>query len=55
MVGMKGLEPSRLAAHAPKACVSTIPPHPRGVDEIIIAYIGLICSIDFVLMVNDSY
>ena len=23
MVRMKGLEPSRLAAHAPKACVST--------------------------------
>jgi hypothetical protein len=23
LVGMKGLEPSRLAAHAPKACVST--------------------------------
>ena len=26
MVREKGLEPSRLAAHAPKACVSTIPP-----------------------------
>ena len=29
LVGMKGLEPSRLAAHAPKACVSTIPPLAR--------------------------
>ena len=26
---MKGLEPSCRKAHAPKACVSTIPPHPR--------------------------
>gem|GEM_PF-6385028 len=26
MVRERGLEPPRLAAHAPKACVSTIPP-----------------------------
>lgn len=26
LVREKGLEPSHLAAHAPKACVSTIPP-----------------------------
>ena len=26
MVRAKGLEPSRREAHAPKACVSTIPP-----------------------------
>ena len=29
MVGMRGLEPPSLAAHAPKACVSTISPHPQ--------------------------
>ena len=29
MVRMKGVEPPRLAAHAPKACVSTISPHPH--------------------------
>ncbi len=29
MVGEKGLEPSHLAAHAPKACVSTISPLAR--------------------------
>jgi hypothetical protein len=28
MVRMKGLEPSRLSALAPKTSVSTIPPHP---------------------------
>gem|GEM_PF-3556425 len=31
MVRMKGLEPSRLSALAPKASVSTIPPHPQNV------------------------
>ena len=29
LVREKGLEPSHLAAHAPKACVSTIPPLAR--------------------------
>lgn len=32
MVREKGLEPSRLAAHAPKACVSTIPPLAHGLS-----------------------
>jgi hypothetical protein len=30
MVRERGLEPPHLAAHAPKACVSTIPPLARG-------------------------
>ena len=32
LVRMKGLEPSRLAALVPKTSVSTIPPHPRGIN-----------------------
>jgi hypothetical protein len=35
LVRMKGLEPSRLAALAPKASVSTIPPHPRGLSRFV--------------------
>src|SRR4051812_32252418 len=32
MVRAKGLEPSRLAAHAPQTCVSTIPPRPQRTE-----------------------
>ncbi len=32
MVRMRGLEPPRLTALAPKTSVSTIPPHPRTLD-----------------------
>lgn len=34
LVRERGLEPPHLAAHAPKACVSTIPPLAHGVKEI---------------------
>jgi hypothetical protein len=37
LVRMKGLEPSRLAALAPKASVSTIPPHPHGLSKDLIS------------------
>ncbi len=39
LVRMKGLEPSRLTVPAPKAGVSTIPPHPRISINIIAKYI----------------
>ncbi len=42
MVGEKGVEPSRLAAHAPKACVSAISPLPHNylfLKEIITVHI----------------
>ncbi len=31
VVGMVGFEPTRLAAHAPKACASAISPHPQAI------------------------
>ncbi len=34
VVGMVGFEPTRLAAHAPKACASAISPHPLLVRSI---------------------
>ena len=35
---MKGLEPSRLAALAPKASVSTIPPHPHVIISVALQF-----------------
>ena len=40
LVRMKGLEPSRLAALAPEASVSTIPPHPHMIYFNIFVFIG---------------
>ena len=35
LVRERGLEPPRLSAHAPKACVSTIPPLAQVMTEIL--------------------
>lgn len=54
MVRGKGLEPSRIASHAPQACVSTIPPPPHILQkphggETFIVFYSMVPSVRFEL------